>query len=247
MKQAAGIDISRDGFHACLREQADDGRVKIKRSRSFSNDYEGFKGILDWSLKGLPNGQEVCVVLANRIKHHAGSLNVKTGTDKADAALIADFGLERSMPTWQPMSLNYRELRDLCRELSSVKKNLTRARCQIHVMEHSHHRNARVTALKTGQIGFYTRATEEIESEIRTLAEEDRELKEKADRITKGKGLGLIAAVTVLCETNGFRFFDNIRQAASYAGLDAVLKESGKFKGRTGISKKGKERSNNIY
>ncbi|OAV67251.1 Transposase IS116/IS110/IS902 family protein [Bacteroidales bacterium Barb6XT] len=29
------------------------------------------------------------------------------------------------------------------------------------------------------------------------------------------------------------------RQAASYAGLDTVLKEPGKFKGRTGISKKG--------
>ncbi|OAV64531.1 Transposase IS116/IS110/IS902 family protein [Bacteroidales bacterium Barb6XT] len=51
--------------------------------------------------------------------------------------------------------------------------------------------------------------------------------------------MGLITAVTVLCETNGFRLFDNIRQAASYAGLDAVPKESGKFKGRTGISKKG--------
>ncbi|OAV68110.1 hypothetical protein Barb6XT_01174 [Bacteroidales bacterium Barb6XT] len=47
MKQPAGIDILKDGVHACLKEQSDDGRVKIKRSRSFSNDYEGFKGVLD--------------------------------------------------------------------------------------------------------------------------------------------------------------------------------------------------------
>ncbi|OAV67252.1 Transposase [Bacteroidales bacterium Barb6XT] len=78
------------------------------------------------------NGQEACVMPANRIRHHAGSLNVKTGTDKADAALIADFGLERSMPAWQLISLNYKELRDLCRELSSVKKDLVRAKCQLH-------------------------------------------------------------------------------------------------------------------
>ncbi|OAV64257.1 Transposase IS116/IS110/IS902 family protein [Bacteroidales bacterium Barb4] len=45
--------------------------------------------------------------------------------------------------------------------------------------------------------------------------------------------------MTVLCETNGFRLFNNIRQAVSYAGLDAVHKESGKFKGKTRISKKG--------
>ncbi|OAV63894.1 hypothetical protein Barb6_03483 [Bacteroidales bacterium Barb6] len=78
-------------------------------------------------------------------------------------------------------------------------------------MEHSWHRNARVTALKTGQIEFYTWAAEEIEIEIKILAEEDRVLKEKADRRTKVKGLGLITAVAVLCETNGFRLFNNIR------------------------------------
>ncbi|OAV64533.1 hypothetical protein Barb6XT_02776 [Bacteroidales bacterium Barb6XT] len=102
MKQAAGIDISKDGFHACLKEESADGRVKIKRSRSLPNDYEGFKDFLEWSRKGLPkgmslkfvpeatgcyqedlayflhdNGQEVCVVLANRVRHYAGSLNVK--------------------------------------------------------------------------------------------------------------------------------------------------------------------------
>ncbi|OAV71314.1 Transposase [Bacteroidales bacterium Barb6] len=142
------------------------------------------------------------MVLANGIKHYAGSLNVKTITDKADAALIADFGLERGMPAWQPTSLQYKELRDLCRELSSIKKDLTRAKCQLHAMEHLHHRNARVTALKTRQIEFYTQATEEIETQIRKLVEEDRELKEKIDQITKVKGLGLITAVTVLCETN---------------------------------------------
>ncbi|OAV66538.1 hypothetical protein Barb6XT_01879 [Bacteroidales bacterium Barb6XT] len=28
MKQLAGIDISKGGFHACLKEQSDNGRVK---------------------------------------------------------------------------------------------------------------------------------------------------------------------------------------------------------------------------
>ncbi|OAV66982.1 Transposase IS116/IS110/IS902 family protein [Bacteroidales bacterium Barb6XT] len=93
-----------------------------------------------------------------------------------------------------------------------------------------------MTALKTRQIRSYTQAAEEIETQIRKLVEEDRELEEKIDRITKVKGLGLITAVTVLCETKGFRLFNNIQQAVSYAGLDVVLKESGKFKGKTGIS-----------
>ncbi|OAV71386.1 hypothetical protein Barb4_00700 [Bacteroidales bacterium Barb4] len=63
MKQAAGIDISKDGFHVCLKEQSDDGHVKIKRIRSFPNDFENFKGLLDWSLKGLPKGVSLKYVM----------------------------------------------------------------------------------------------------------------------------------------------------------------------------------------
>ena len=36
--------------------------------------------------------------------------------------------------------------------------------------------------------------------------------------------------------------FESIRQVVSYAGLDVVMKESGKFKGKTKISKKGNAR-----
>ncbi|OAV70215.1 Transposase [Bacteroidales bacterium Barb4] len=126
------------------------------------------------------NRQEVCVVLANRIRHYARSLNVKTKTDKADAAPIADFGLERSMQAWPAGKFNLQGITRFVQGTLIRKKDLTRARCQIHVMEHSHHRNARVTALKTGQIEFYAQAVEEIEAEIRKLAEKDRELKEKA-------------------------------------------------------------------
>lgn len=43
------------------------------------------------------------VVLANKIKHYAKSLNVKTKTDKVDASIIAGFGIERAMSKWEPM------------------------------------------------------------------------------------------------------------------------------------------------
>jgi hypothetical protein len=63
---------------------------------------------------------------------------VKTGIDKADAAVIADFGMEREHPRWQPLSVEDRRLRDLCRERLSMKKALSRARCQWHTMKHAH-------------------------------------------------------------------------------------------------------------
>ena len=51
-----------------------------------------------------------------------------------------------------------------------------------------------------------------------------------------------VTIIKVLAETNGFLLFKNIRQLVSYAGLDVVEKESGKYKGKTKISKKGNAR-----
>ncbi|OAV64020.1 hypothetical protein Barb4_04491 [Bacteroidales bacterium Barb4] len=36
-----------------------DGRVKIRRSRSFPNDFEGFKDLLNWSVKGMSKGMSL--------------------------------------------------------------------------------------------------------------------------------------------------------------------------------------------
>lgn len=43
----------------------------------------------------------------------------------------------------------------------------------------------------------------------------------------------------VLAETNAFALIHNAKQLTSYAGLDVALKESGKYRGKTKISKKG--------
>ena len=54
--------------------------------------------------------------------------------------------------------------------------------------------------------------------------------------------IGFITIIKVLTETNGFLLFNSIRQLVSYAGLDVIEKESGKYKGKTKISKKGNAR-----
>jgi transposase len=263
MKLVAGIDVSKDSIEVCLKEVTDNGKVRIKRTHRFGNDGKGFEAYLRWLEKDgsdkrvshvmeatgsyheeaayflYDNGQKVSVVLANKIKYYAKSRNIKTKTDKVDASVIADFGLERSSPSWEPMSESYRTLRDLSRELISIKKALSRSQCQLHAMMHSHRKNQTVLSLKSEQIAFYRQNIEAIESEIKKEVERDKSFRERVDKITTIKGVGLITAVSVLCETNGFQLFDNIRQVVSYAGLDVEMKESGSFKGKTRISKKG--------
>lgn len=262
-----GVDISKDDFHVCIKEKIIGSNVKIKGTRSFSNNSKGFIELMEWvSKRTLPNssvlyimeatgtyfenlayylhenGCLVSVVLANKIMHYAKSLNLKTKTDKVDAAMIAGIGIERDFPKWKPMSKNFKELRDLCREMLSLKKERSRAKCQLHAMEYSHEKTVSVLKIKKNQIEFYENSIKEIEFEIKRIVDADSDLKARIDKIATVKGLGLITIVIVLCETNGFELFNNIRQVVSYSGLDIQMKESGNFKGKTRISKKGNVR-----
>lgn len=266
-KFVIGIDISMDDFHVCFKEKNEDEILKIKGSKTFKNNNKGFQELIDWaSVRTKSIGSEnyvmeatgcyyenlayflyskkknVFVTLANKIKHFAQSHNIKTKIDKIDATTIAQYGIERTIDPWKPMSEDYKKLRDLCRELMSIKKEKSRAMSQLHAMNHAHEKEQSVINIKKEQIEFYKKQIVFIESEIVKTVNSDIELKNRVENITKMKGVKILTVITVLCETNGFELFNNIRQVVSYAGLDVSFKESGTFKGQTKISKKGNAR-----
>lgn len=267
-KFVIGIDISMEDFHVCAKVRMEPGTVKIKGTRKFDNTEKGFREFYDWSMKRVPAGNSelifvmeatgvyyenlayflhsqgdiVSVVLANKIKNYAKSLNIKTKTDKVDSKMIAGFGIERTLETWTPLSTYYRELRDLCRELLSIKKDMARAKSQLHSMRHSYGKSSRVVKLKKEQIDFYEQTLDAIKQELNILVGKDPELATKIKKVETIPGIGFETAVILISETNGFRLFDNIRQLVSYSGLDVEFKESGLFKGKTRITKKGNSR-----
>ena len=263
LKSCVGIDISKDSFEVCIKQLKGERSV-VKATRSFQNDYPGFEKFLSWTLGKVSNpifvmettgvyhedlthflysnNQKVSVVLANKMKHFAKSLNMKTKTDKADAQMIAQYGLERTLEWWEPMMPQMKDLRDLCRERLSLKKDLVRSKCQIHGLEHAHSTLNVVLQVKEQQIGFLESNIQIIENEIIRITGQDKEFSRRVKNIEAVKGLRLLTIVTVLCETNGFTQFNNIRQVVSYAGLDIPERQSGLFKGKTRISKKGNSR-----
>jgi len=263
LKSSVGIDISKDSFEVCIKQLVSE-RVVIKATHSFQNSFKGFDDFLKWTLRKVSspifvmettgvyhedlthflysNDQKVSVVLANKMKHFAKSLNIKTKTDKADAQMIAQYGLERQLEWWQPMMPQMKNLRDLCRERLSLKKDLVRSKCQVHALKHAHSTLDVVLQLKEQQIEFLEKNIQIIENEIIRITEQDMEFSQRVKNIETIKGLRLLTIVTVLCETNGFAQFNNIRQVVSYAGLDIAERQSGLFKGKTRISKKGNSR-----
>lgn len=260
-----GIDISKDTFHVCVKQLVG-GQVSIKGTHSFENSYVGFTEFLRWALTKTKNAETLyvmeatdiyheelthflysnaktaAVVLANKIKHFAKSLNVKTKTDKADASMIAHYGLQRCPEPWQPMMPQMKSLRDLCRERLSLKQSIISLKCQLHALNHAHGTLEFVFQLKQKQVEFMENNIQAIEQEIRHITEKDKDFYERVKKIETIKGLQLITIVTVLAETNGFTLFNNIRQVVSYAGLDVAERQSGQFKGKARISKKGNSR-----
>jgi transposase len=263
LKSSVGIDVSMDSFEVCIKQLKDE-RVVIKATHSFQNDFLGFEKLLDWTLRKVSNPifvmettgvyhedlthflyskeQKVAVVLANKMKHFAKSLNIKTKTDKADAQMIAQYGLERQLEWWKPMMPQMKNLRDLCRERLSLKRDLVRCKCQVHALKHAHSTLSVVLQLKEQQIEFIDKNIQVIENEIIRITKEDAEFNQRVKNLETIKGLRLLTIVTVLCETNGFAQFNNMRQVVSYAGLDIAERQSGLFKGKTRISKKGNAR-----
>lgn len=267
-KVVIGIDISKDKFHACIKVRINSESVKVKGTREFDNESaKGFDEFLTWVSKHASEdtemifvmeatgvyyenlayfldkkGLKVSVILANKIKNFAKSLNLKSKTDKTDSKLIADFGMERVLDLWKPMSSEYKELRDLTREYQAMKKDRQRAMSQLHAMKHAHEKSPKLLQLKEIQVKYNDKGLEILEQSIREAVDRDASLKEKIRKVQTVPGLGFMTVVILACETNGFKLFKNMRQLNSYAGLDVVFNESGLFKGKTRISKRGNSR-----
>lgn len=263
MKRVVGVDVSKDTLEVCYKVL--DERVSIKGSRSFKNTLSGFSELVEWCLKRsaqkplfvmeatgvyheeftnylYDKGYPVSVVLANKIKHYSKSLNMKTKTDKSDASLIASYGLERNPGQWKPMTAMYHTLRQLCRELLCIKQDTVRAKNQLHAIKVSYGSSEKICAIKERQISFLEDTITELETEIERLAAQDPAFDARVKLLTSIPGLRAQTIIILLCETNGFAGFNNIRQVVSYAGLDVSERQSGKYQGQSRISKKGNAR-----
>ncbi|MDR0812064.1 MAG: IS110 family transposase [Paludibacter sp.] len=130
IKQNVGIDVSKDDFKVCVSVLTASHQVKIRGSRTFNNDLRGFKAFLEWTQDKCDLQQSVnftleatgvyheClayflfkqsgflvhIVLPNKSKNYGKSLGIKSKTDKIDARILAQMGLEQELRLWHPVS-----------------------------------------------------------------------------------------------------------------------------------------------
>ncbi len=261
-KQSIGIDVCKNSLEVKFKEKSTKG-IKIKGSSKFDNTSNGFNNLLEWCTKRekvknvvyvleatgvyhedvlyflFDQGKKVSVELPQRIKYFAKSKGVKTKNDLIDSGVIADYGLERELKVWQPPGKEFKTLRDLSREHNTLTNSKSVVKNRLHAAKHSHDKDTRVIERLQSTIKFYTNQLSEIEKDIKTTVNADKELSGKIKKITTIKGVAVMTVIKVIAETGGFYLFQNINQLISYAGLDVVENQSGNHNGKTWISKKG--------
>jgi len=264
-KQAFGIDVSMDTFDARYGSIDFNQNFSLTKSQSFKNSLAGYKKFLKWALinklsDSLPfafvmeatgvyyenlahflfnNKHQLAVVLPNKIRNFAKSLENKSKTDPIDSATITRFALERKQSLWKPPNPQIKVIRELTREYHSIKKISTEIKNQIHAKKHAFSSDKDAIKRKRNIIALFDRQSKHIVKQIKDIIKNIPNLQQKIDNLDTIKGIGFITIVTVFAETNGFDITSSAKQLTSYAGLDVVLNNSGKRIGKTSISKKG--------
>lgn len=265
VKQVAGIDVAQKELVVSLGRMYDDWNPEVYAHKTFANTEAGFIALIIWVRKQMQQdaavrfvmeatgvyheslayyltekGFEVSIVLPNKISNYFRTLDVKTVTDKTASAAIALFGLERKLDSWQQPKGLYKTLRQLTRERGQLVEERTTIKNQLHAEQAEARPNKKTISRIKKRIELLNKQEREIKAEIDELIKEDKEMKQLLIIICSLPGIGLLTAVTVLAETNGFDLIRNKRQLASYAGFDVKEKQSGtSVKGKPRISKKG--------
>ena len=265
LKQTLGIDVAQKELVVSLGRMHEDLSIEIHAYKVFPNTQNGFLTLVSWTKKRVdPNVKvryimeatgvyheslayfltqedcEVSIVLPNKISNYFRTLEVKTITDKTASETIARFGLERKLDLWKRPKPIFKKLRQLTRERDQIVQERTMAKNQLHAEQAEAEPHLSSVNRIQKRITLLNKQEREIQQEIAKLSKEDQEVYNSIEVIRSTPGVGLLTAVTVLAETNGFELIRNKRQLTSYSGFDVKEKQSGtSVRGKARISKKG--------
>ena len=242
LRQVVGIDVAMGELVCYIGALTDDLSLKLISNEVFKNQVKGFVKLSKWVQKHSSTdvevlfvmeatgvyheklahwlherSKQVAIVLPNKVSNYARTLDIKTVTDKTAAEAITRFGLERKLEIWNPPHQLYKQLKQLTREREQIVTERTVIKNQVHAETCEAYPNANSLKRLKRRIKLLNEQEKEIKTEIRELIKKDEKVQHHVSNMTSIPGVGELAAVIVLAETNGFELIRNKRQLTSYA------------------------------
>lgn len=251
-----GIDVSKNKFDVALLK---DGKIKNK---VFDNNSSGFATLTRWlakqgvegddkvhacleatgtygealSLYLVEQGHVVSVVNPVRVKGFGISMMARTKTDKSDARVIARFCEAMKPAAWIPPSPQARELQALVRRLHALQEMHLAEQNRLDVAQEA------VKESISAVIACLEQELSKVKETIRRHIDDHPDLQEQRDLLDSIPGVGEATINVILSMFIPVQAFESAREFAAYIGLAPKVRQSGKWAGRTKMSKTGDAR-----
>lgn len=177
----------------------------------------------------------------NPIQIHK-SLGLKRGkNDKADSKAIALYAYEKkeSILASKPAELSIRKLKKLAKRRDFLVKQRTALKNSFNMNKRELDESLLVvfTEQHKEMVLVYDRQIKEIEAQIKTVISDDETLKKNDVLLRSIVGIGDVVSSFILAYTENFQRITEPRKLASFIGIAPFENSSGKFKGKTKVSK----------
>ena len=265
VKQVLGVDVAQKELVVTLGRMFNDLTIDLYGYKVFRNNKTGIISLLKWVKSQIKEdikvqfvmeatgvyhqkfayylyekGYNLSIVLPNKISNYMRTLDTKTVTDKTASQAICQFGLERNLDNWNRPKKIYKELQQLTRERDQIVDMRVMVKNQLHAENAEAYPNKGSLKRMNARIKFLNKQEKEIKNDIQKIVNQDSKLQQEIEDICTIPGVGILTAIIVLAETNGFELIRSKKQLTSYAGLDVREKQSGtSVKKKARISKQG--------
>lgn len=253
MEATIGIDVSKVHLDVTIRWAAD--RMV---HRQFVYTKTGQDQLIRWLMKQEVIGAKVCMEATGRysvpiatrlheagchvsienpmrIKHFVKSLMMRVKTDKADATALAYFAAVMSPKQWFPPSLTFQNIQDLKRLIDDLDQDRTRTLNRLEGMR----ANSPARPYLERQLKHIEKQLERVQQELSQQVDQDDKFRDQCKLLKTIKGIGEISAQQLLAEIPDWTVFGSADALVAYAGLNPAIRQSGKFKGKSRLSKCG--------
>ena len=250
--QHIGIDVSKDSLDVAFQQT--EGVYEVIQLSNDAAGYSSLLGMLQPHQRCVveatgsfhvalcvflhENGQGVSVVNPLSVKHFARMMMRRAKTDRIDAQVIARYGQMTQPQLWEPHAAHLTQLH----QLLSVAEQLTKQKTALT--------NQSKDLVRVPN--YSEKALQVLDSQIKNLKNELRELDEAVRQIVQGHytsldenlrsipGIGPKTAAVLIVLTEGFTKFANYKALIAYAGLAPRTFQSGSsVKGVSHICKLG--------
>ncbi len=263
MRSVIGVDVSKAKIDVLWLKDASTLKVKAK---VFGNDRTGHAELLVWLNKhvGPPFNAIHVVMEATGIYHEAlaywlfdHQINVSVinpayardfakvlglvhKTDKKDSLVLARYGAMVNPALWQPEPAAIRELKALIARIEALEADLQREKNRLEKTAFNTSSGIVINSLHK-MIGELDAERQRLDQEINDHIDRHPDLKKDLRLLRSIPGIGPVVSRVMLSVIRS-RSFTTASECAAYLGVIPKLKESGIFRGRSTLSKKGSPR-----